>query len=62
VSQDGRRKGKRRAKLTPLEDHCWISAFCHYLDEGKSDAEADRLAWRDMLSEFPRLRFCGGCK
>lgn len=57
-----RRRGKQRAKLTPLEDHCWLFAFCYYLDEGKTDAEADRLAWHDMLSEFPRLRFHDGCE
>lgn len=57
-----RRTERRRAILTPQEDHCWAFAFCFYLDEGKSDAEADRLAWRDMLSEFPRLRFYEGCE
>ena len=58
----GRRKERRRAKLTPWEDHCWVFAFCYYLDEGKTDADADRLTWSDMLSEFPRLRFYDGCE
>ena len=57
-----RRREKQRAKLTLLEDQCWLFAFCYYLDEGKMDAEADRLAWRDMLSEFPRLGFYDGCE
>ena len=56
------RKKRQYAKLTRWEDHCWVFAFCYYLDEGKTDAEADHLAWRDMLSEFPRLRFYNGCE
>jgi hypothetical protein len=62
MARDGRRKSKRLAKLTPLEDKSWVSAFCYYLDDGKSDGVADRLAWKDMLSEFPRLRFYNGCE
>jgi hypothetical protein len=62
VAGDGRPKKKRRATLTPWEDHCWVFYFCYYLDEGKSDDEADQLTWRDMLSEFPRLRFYDGCE
>lgn len=60
----GRRRTKKRyARLTPWEDHCWVWYFGHYVaEEGKSDSEADRLAWRDMLSEFPRLRFHDGCE
>ena len=57
-----RGKERRRAKLTPWEDHCWVFAFHYYLDEGKANAEANRLAWHDMLSEFPRLRFYDGCE
>ena len=53
---------KRRTTLTALEDSWWVSCFCFYLDEGKTDAEADRLTWREMLSQFPRLRFYDGCK
>jgi hypothetical protein len=62
VAANRRHRGKRRAKLTLLEDHCWVFALCYYLDEGKTDAEADRLAWRDTLSQFPRLRFYDGCE
>ena len=57
------KKRRRFAKLTPWEDHCWVFAFCYYVDsEGKTDDEADKLTWRDMLSEFPRLRFYDGCE
>jgi len=54
-------KDRKRAKLTPHEDHCWVFAFCFYLGEGCSDLKADRLAWRDMCLEFPRLRNYDGC-
>ncbi len=60
MAGDGRHKRKRRATFTPREDRCWVFAFRYYLDEGKTDAEADRLAWKEMLSEFPRLRFYDG--
>lgn len=63
MAKKGRRDKRRRAKLTPFEDHCWVWYFCYYVvDEGKTDMEADRLTWRDMLSEFPRLRFYEGCE
>jgi hypothetical protein len=61
MAEMGQRR-RRRARLTPWEGHCWVFYFCYYLDEGNSDEEADRLTWRDMLSEFPRLRFFDGCE
>ena len=62
MAQGQRRRG-RHARLTLREEHCWLWYFGYYAtDEGRSDSEADRLAWRDMLSEFPRLRFYDGCE
>jgi hypothetical protein len=55
-------RARRLATLTAYEDHCWVFAFCFYLDDGKADLAADRLAWRDMCLEFPRLRKYDGCK
>ncbi len=52
---------RRLARLTPYEEKCWVFGFCFYLDEGKSDFQADRLAWRDLQLEFPRLRKYEGC-
>ncbi len=52
---------RKLTMLTPFEDHCWVFAFCYYLGEGKSDEEADRLTWRDLQMEFPRLRGFDGC-
>ena len=52
---------RKLANLSPKEDKCWIFAFTYYLEEGKSDAKADELAWRDMQLDFPRLRAYEGC-
>jgi hypothetical protein len=56
-----KRKSKRLATLTLAEDSAWIFAFCLYLDDGKTDLQADRLAWRDLKLEFPRLKEFQGC-
>jgi hypothetical protein len=56
-----RRVPRKLATLTPYEDKCWVFAFCFYLDEGRSDAQADRLAWGELQLEFPRLRRYQGC-
>ena len=56
------RKRRRRARLTPFEDRCWVFAFCSYVDEGFTDLQADNLTWRDMYEEFPRLKNYDGCK
>lgn len=47
---------KERAHLTPEEDHAWEFALNYYLDEGKTPLQADKLAWRDIVKEFPRLK------
>jgi hypothetical protein len=51
-----------KATLTPEEDRAWTKAFQFHVDEGKSDAQADRLAWRDVKAEFPRLKKFSGAK
>ncbi len=55
-------RARRLATLTPFEDKCWIFAFCYYLDQRKGERESDRLAWRDLRLEFPRLRRYEGCR
>jgi len=56
-----KRKNRRRlATLTPFEDKRWVFAFCFYVDDGYTDVRADRLAWRDMCADFPRLRGYAG--
>jgi hypothetical protein len=52
---------KRIARLTPKEDHAWVFAFCYYVDQGKMDLQADKLAWRDLRLGFPRLNNFDGC-
>src|SRR5262249_32183193 len=56
------RQNPKRAKLTPAEDRAWRKAFQFHVDAGKSDAQADRLAWRDVKKEFPRLKKFSGAK
>ena len=58
-----KKRKRRRAKLTPWEDHCWVFAFCYHKDTSKQgDLEADRRTWRDMCKEFPRLLKYDGCR
>jgi len=47
----------KKAHFTPEEDKVWVHAFNYFMDEeGKSEDEADELAWRDVQEQFPRLR------
>ena len=55
------KRRKKLARLSPQEDRSWVIAFCYYVDDGCSDLKADRLAWRDVCDEFPRLRGYDGC-
>lgn len=54
-------KTKRIVILTPEENHAWEFAFNFYAEDGKSDAEADELAWLDLRLEFARLKQYTGC-
>lgn len=56
------RARKRLATLSPYEDKCWVFAFNYFRDRGKTERQADKLAWRDLQLEFPRLRDYDGCK
>lgn len=54
---------RKRVKLTDRQKQIWENYFAFYVqDEGKSDAAADRLAWRDLVSEYPELKKSGGAK
>jgi len=37
-------------------------AFGFYQDDGKTSSQADKLTWRDLLLEFPRLRKFHACR
>jgi hypothetical protein len=53
---------KRIATLTAEENHAWEFAFCFHREECKTDLQADRLAWNDLVTEFPRLKKFHGCR
>jgi hypothetical protein len=42
-------------KLKGGDDYEWTKIFTTYLDEGWTDAQADRLTWIDMQNQFPNL-------
>lgn len=50
------RKNIPKAVLTNEEEKAWNFAFQYHLNEGKSDEQADELAWNDLQREFPRLK------
>lgn len=49
-------------KLTKKQNKIWISAFSFYLDEGKNQSQADKLAFKDLIKEFPKLKKCDKIK
>lgn len=54
---------KRLAKLTPEENKAWEAAFTYYLvDRCETDDNTDRLAWDDLVIQFPRLREFDGAE
>jgi hypothetical protein len=55
-------KHKRLAKLNAKEESAWTFAFEFYVVQNKSNKVADRLAWRDVVKEFPRLAKYDGAK
>jgi hypothetical protein len=49
-------KKKKLATLTPEEDRFWTNTFSDYVNDGYSDSKADKLAWKETVAQFPRLR------
>jgi hypothetical protein len=47
---------KKVTQLTVEEDRAREKAVDFYRYVGKSEAEADRLAWADLEKAFPRLK------
>jgi hypothetical protein len=47
---------RKPAQLTAAEDRAREKAIDFYRYIGKSEAEADRLAWEDIQKAFPRLQ------
>lgn len=52
----GKKKKKRLALLSKEEDQAWESEFLFNLDEGASEATADRRAAKAVKKQFPRLK------
>jgi hypothetical protein len=50
---------KNLARLTVEEDRAREKALDFYRYIGKSEAEADRLAWADIEKVFPRVKGMG---
>jgi hypothetical protein len=59
-----KRKERRRklATLKPQENRDWEYYFSWYKNNGLTDIEADRNAWRDLQQQYPRLKKYKGCK
>lgn len=53
---------KRLAVLTTEENESWEWIFTSLIQGGKTDSEADALAWEEIQSIFPRLKSFDGCK
>ena len=54
---------KRLAKFSKKENAFWTTAFEDYINLcGKSSRQADELAWKDVIAEFPRLKKYDGAK
>jgi len=51
-----------KKQLTIEEERAREKAVDFYRYVGKSEVEADRLAWEDIKKEFPRLRESGACQ
>jgi hypothetical protein len=58
------RKKRRRklATLTPAENRDWEYFFSWYLNNGFTESQADRKAWKDLQQKYPRLKKFQGCK
>lgn len=57
-----KKKKLKVCKLNKKQDKVWTNAFEFYLDEGKSETQADKLAFRDLVKEFKKLKKCDKIK
>ena len=48
--------------LKPLENKRWEQLFSWAMNNGYTEARADREAWKGLCEEFPRLRKYSGCR
>ena len=59
-----KRKKRRRelAVLTSAENRDWEYFFSWYLNNGSTESQADRNAWKDLQAKYPRLKKYQGSK
>lgn len=56
------RDAKKLATFTEAEDRFWVETLNAAIESGKSDSEADQIAWRKTVARFPRLREFEGAR
>jgi len=57
-----KRHKRKLATLTLAENRDWEWFFSWYLNNGFTEINADRNAWKDMQALYPRLRKFRGCR
>ncbi len=62
LSLDSSSMKKKLAQLTTEEDRARERALDFYRYVGKSEVDADRLAWADIQKGFPRLNSYDGAE
>lgn len=56
-------KHTKRAELTHAETRVWEQAFSDYIDHYPDGTiRADKFAWKEVQTAFPRLRKYAGCR
>jgi hypothetical protein len=50
------------ATLTPAENKRWEQLFSWAVNDGYTQAAADKEAWKGLCEEFPRLQRFDGAK
>ena len=62
MNSDNHAMNKKLAQLTVEEDRAKEKAMDFYRYTGKSEVEAERLAWADIQKQFPRLKDYDGAE
>lgn len=57
-----KKKKPKICKLNAKQDRVWVKAFEFHMNDGKSSAKADKLAFKDLVKEFPSLKKCDKIK
>ena len=57
-----KKRPRKLATLSPEENRDWEYFFSWYMNNGFTERQADRNAWRDLQQKYPRLKKYQGCK